>query len=107
MLPKPMTSRAPRPTGSRTSASVHGRQTTTTAARATSPMIRSSKHRIAGDAPVGLLAEQPYPHGVAADAGGQRLVEEGADHFEAEQLGEAEGAAAAGNDLLPAQRQQH
>ena len=42
MQPTPITSKAARPTGLRTSSSVHGRQATTSMASATTPITRSS-----------------------------------------------------------------
>ena len=60
--------------------------------------------RIGRRAPAGAAARhQPQPHRVAADRGGQRLVEERADQVEAGRLHDAERRAAFGADDAPAQ----
>ena len=64
------------------------------------------QHRIGGGAPIGLLADQPDAHGVAADARGQRLVEELRHHAVAEYLRLREVAAAAAENCSPAHAEQ-
>ena len=62
------------------------------------------ENRIGRRAPSGAAARhQPQPHGVAADRGRQRLVEEGSDQVEAHRLPRRQRRAALGADLAPAQ----
>ncbi|GCC46863.1 hypothetical protein chiPu_0030905, partial [Chiloscyllium punctatum] len=61
-------------------------------------------NRVGGRAPARTGArDEPEPHGVAADRGRQRLVEEGADHVEAHRLRGPKRRAALDADLTPAQ----
>ena len=56
-----------------------------------------------GPPAVAAAGHQPQPDRVAADRGGQRLVEEGSDHVEAHGLPGRQRRAALGADLAPSQ----
>ncbi len=62
------------------------------------------KDGIGRRAPSGAVArDQPEPHRIAADRGGQRLVEEGSNQVEAHRLARPQRRAAFGADLAPPQ----
>ncbi len=105
MQPNPITRSAPRPTGSLINASVHGRQINHKACERYDADHAIEKNRISRGAPVGMLADEPDAHRVAAHAGGQRLVEERRDHAVAERSCQRQRGAAADHDQFPAHGQ--